>query len=92
MEASIAARLPVLGASYEFPIELSATGSSLPYKIFSFGIASLLSSQLADFRKAAMACSRRNSFIMTLEELVSEGGRGKALLATFSAILSYSCN
>ena len=77
MEASIAARLPVLGASYEFPIELSATCSSisLPYKIFSFGIASLLSGQIPDFRKAAMACSRRNSFIMTLEELFSKGGK-----------------
>ena len=78
MEASIAARLPVLGASYEFPRELSAaTGSSisLPYKIFSFGIASLLSGQIPDFRKAAMACSRKNSFIMTLEELFSKGGK-----------------
>ena len=45
MEASIAARLRVFGASYEFSIELPATGSSisLPWKIFSFGIASLLS-------------------------------------------------
>ena len=91
MKASIAARLPVVGASYEFPVELSATGSSisLPYKISSFGIASLLSGQIPDFRKAAMACSRRNSFIMTLEELFSKGG---SLLATFSAILSYNCN
>ena len=91
MEASIAARLPVLGASYEFPIELSATGSfiSLPYKIFSFGIASLLIGQILDFRKAAIACSRRNSFIMTLEEPFSKGG---SLLVTFSAILSYNCN
>ena len=77
MEASIAARLPVLVASHEFPIELSAAGSSisLPYKIFSFGIASLLSDQIPDFPKAAMACSRRNSFIMTLEELFSKGGK-----------------
>ena len=77
MEASIAARLPVHGASYEFPIELSATGSSisLSYKIFSFGIASLLSGQRPDFPKAAMACSKRNSFIMTLEELFSKGGK-----------------
>ena len=77
MEASIAARLPVLGASYEFPIELSATDSSisLPYKIFSFEIASLLSGQIPDFRKTAMACSGRNSFMMTLEELFSEGGK-----------------
>ena len=77
IEASMDARLPVLGASYEFPVELSATGSSisLPYKIFSFGIASLLSGQIPDFRKAAMACSRRNSFIMTLEELFSKGGK-----------------
>ena len=64
MEGSIAARLRVLGASYEFPIELSVTGSSisLPYKIFSFGIASLLGGQIPDFRKAAMACSRRKAF------------------------------
>ena len=75
MEASIAALLPVLGASYEFPIELSANCSSisLPYKIFSFGVASLLSGQIPDFRKAAMTCSRRNSLIMTLEEPFSKG-------------------
>ena len=65
MEASIAARLPVLGASYEFPIELSATCSSisLPYEIFSFGIASLLSGQIPDFRKAAMHCMFKKKFI-----------------------------
>ena len=58
MEASSVAHLHVLGGSYEFPIELSATGSTIsrPCKIFSFGIASLLSGQIPDFRKAAMAC------------------------------------
>ena len=65
MESSIAARLRVLGASYEFPRELSTTGSSisLPCKIFSFGVASLLSGQILDFRKAVMACSRRKALL-----------------------------
>ena len=65
MKASIAARLRVLGASYEFPIELSATGpsTSLPCKIFSFGITSSLDGQTPDFRKAAMACAQRKAFL-----------------------------
>ena len=68
MEASIAARLRVLGASYEFPIELSASVASisLPCKIFSFGIASLMNGQIRDFRKAAII---KSLFILTLEEL-----------------------
>ena len=65
MESSIAARRRILGASYEFPIELSVTGSSisLPCKIFSFVVASLLSGQIPDFRKAAMACSQKKAFL-----------------------------
>ena len=64
MEASIAARLRVLGASYEFPIELSATGSSIsvPYKIFSFGIASLLSGQYLIFEKQQWHVHEENLF------------------------------
>ena len=81
----------------EFPIELSATGSSisLPYKIFSFGIASLLSGQTPDFRKAAMACLRRTIYSDPQQALLVKAGKlffvgfaGDFLYNTFLHFLS----
>ena len=84
MEASIAAHLRVLGASYEFPIELSATGSSisLPCKIFSFGIASLLSGQIPDFRKAKWHVHEEKPFYSDLQ---------RALLVKAKAVFGRLC-
>ena len=86
MEASTAARQRFLGASYEFPIELFATGSSisLPCKIFSFGTASLLSGHIPDFRKAVMAYSRRKAFYSYPQRALLVKGRGLLFFVGFA--------
>ena len=89
MEASIVARLRVLGASYEFPIELSATGSciSLPCKTFSFGIVSLLSGQNQIFEKHQWHVHEEKPFYSDPRRALLVKGEScfsKTLMATFS--------